>query len=165
MGSHIMNDTANKQTDLQLVLDAIRRVVQTLNTSSREIEKKLGISMAQLFVLQKLTEAEQLSINELAARTFTHQSSVSVVVQKLKDRKLVRSKPSSRDARKMEISLTSEGKHLLRKAPNAAQNLFITAFNELPAMKQKQLAQLLSEYTSSVLFGKTTPPMLFEKDT
>jgi DNA-binding MarR family transcriptional regulator len=155
----------SKKTDLQLLLDSIRRIVQTLNTSSREIEKKLGISMAQLFVLQELTDGETFSINELASRTFTHQSSVSVVVQKLKERRLVVSKSSPSDARKMEIGISVEGKKLLRKAPNAAQNLFISAFNEMPIAKQRQLAQLMAEYTSSIVFGKATPQMFFEKST
>ena len=118
--------------------------------------------MAQLFVLQRLKEENGLSINELAARTYTHQSSVSVVVQKLKDRKLVSSKPSEADARKMVISLTTEGKKLLQRAPNATQDLFIEAFHSMPLQKQAQFAQLMSEYTSSEMFG-TMPPMLFER--
>ena len=64
------------------VLDAIRRVVRTLREASRHSEKAAGISAAQLFVLQRLAGTGGLSVNELAARTLTHQSSVSVVVSK-----------------------------------------------------------------------------------
>ncbi len=62
------------------MLDAIRRIVQALRESSRAAEKRVGLSGAQLFVLQTLGESPGLSLNELAERTRTHQSSVSVVV-------------------------------------------------------------------------------------
>jgi DNA-binding MarR family transcriptional regulator len=60
------------------VLDAVRRIVQALRESSRQAERQVGLSGAQLFVLQKLAESPASSVNELAARTHTHQSSVSL---------------------------------------------------------------------------------------
>src|SRR5215217_2732988 len=65
--------------DVRAVLDAIRRIVRVLRVSSRAAEKQVGLSGAQLFVLHKLEDAPALSLNELADRTRTHQSSVSVV--------------------------------------------------------------------------------------
>jgi DNA-binding MarR family transcriptional regulator len=151
-------------SETQVLLDAIRRIVQTLHTSSREVEKRLGISAAQLFVLHKLREAGELSINELAERTFTHQSSISVVVAKLHDRKLVVRYTSPKDARRIQIALSAAGKTLLRKAPDAAQDLFINAFQILPPKKQKQLAGLLAEFTIKGKLGSELPPMLFEHE-
>mgnify|MGYP003693778817 CR=1 FL=1 len=74
MGSNISSPHARE------VLDAIRRIVQALRESSRAAEKRVGLSSAQLFVLQTLAESPGLSLNELAERTRTHQSSVSAVV-------------------------------------------------------------------------------------
>jgi len=55
--------------------------VQALRVSSRAAERDVGLSAAQLFVLDRLAGADQaLCVNELAQRTLTHQSSVSVVV-------------------------------------------------------------------------------------
>ena len=65
------------------VLDSIRRIVRALRESSRKTERSVGLGAAQLFVLQRLAGAPPLSINELADRTLTHQSSVSVVVSRL----------------------------------------------------------------------------------
>jgi tetratricopeptide (TPR) repeat protein len=61
----------------------LREIVQALRESSRRAEQRLGISGAQLFVLEKLADAPSQSLNDLAARTFTHQSSVSTVVARL----------------------------------------------------------------------------------
>ncbi|HEX3345342.1 MAG TPA: helix-turn-helix domain-containing protein, partial [Polyangiaceae bacterium] len=75
-------------------MDALRRVVRDLRLSARDAERSAGISGAQLFVLQSLRNEAAASLNELAERTLTDQSSVSVVVKRLADRKLVARKES-----------------------------------------------------------------------
>src|SRR5690242_2450699 len=88
------------KADTQSILDAIRKIVKSLREASKSTEKRMGLSAAQLFVLQKIAESDKpLSINELAERTLTHQSSVSVVVTKLVNHKLVERLPSKLDAR------------------------------------------------------------------
>ena len=58
-----------------MVLDSLRRIVQALRgESSRRAEQDLGVSGAQLFVLDALALAPALSVNELAYRTRTHQN-------------------------------------------------------------------------------------------
>ena len=84
MGAHI-----SRGADVQAVLDGVRRIVQALRASSRWAEQHVGLSGAQLFVLQKLAETPAMSVNELAARTHTHQSSVSMVVSRLVEHGLV----------------------------------------------------------------------------
>ena len=68
--------------DTQFILDAFRVVFRTVRLNSAQVEKDLGISSAQLFILQKLQPSEWVTINEIAFRTKTDQSSVSVVVKK-----------------------------------------------------------------------------------
>ena len=58
-------------------MDAVRRIVQALRRSSVAASSAVGLSGAQLFVLQQLSLAEKpLSLADLAARTLTDQSSV-----------------------------------------------------------------------------------------
>ena len=51
------------------VLDSVRWIFQALRESSRRAERQVGLSGAQLFVLQKLAETPGISVNELAERT------------------------------------------------------------------------------------------------
>src|SRR5580658_6655719 len=80
--------------DIRVVMDALRRVVRALRLTARDAERSAGISGAQLFVLQSLADQAAASLNELAERTLTDQSSVSVVVKRLVARRLVARKPS-----------------------------------------------------------------------
>src|SRR6188508_2107958 len=79
MGTH----TLARPHETRAILDAVRRIVRDLHESSRASEKQVGLSGAQLFVLQTLAQSPGASLNDLAARTHTHQSSVSTVVAKL----------------------------------------------------------------------------------
>ena len=83
--------------------DGLRRIVQTLRTSSHAIEKKLGVSGAQLFVLQELTLAGGLSLRALAQRTRTDPSSVWVAVSRLEALGLLRREQAKDDARRAEL--------------------------------------------------------------
>src|SRR3954468_11045805 len=132
MGSHTKaQDNSPASDSARRVLDSIRRIAQSIRLASRAAERVSGLSGAQLFVLQKLADGEAASLNDLAARTLTHQSSVSVVVQRLVDRKLVTRAASRDDARRVVLSLTPAGRALVRKSPQAAQERLIEAIESL----------------------------------
>lgn len=67
------------------------------------------LSLAQLFVLQELDKREAQSLNELAERTATHQSSVSVVVRRLVERGLVTWVADTEDRRRVQLAVTPAG--------------------------------------------------------
>src|SRR5205814_3089839 len=103
------------------IMDGVRSVVRALRINTRAIEKQLGISLAQLWVLQILAEKSAESLNELAVATATHQSSVSVVVRRLVEREFVTRTTANEDKRRVKIELTEAGRSLLGKAPPTVQ--------------------------------------------
>jgi DNA-binding MarR family transcriptional regulator len=112
------------------VMNALRRIVRDLRLGTRDAERTAGVSGAQLFVLQALNERPAASLDDLAERTLTDQSSVSVVVHRLIDRKLVASRVSSVDARRVELSLTASGRRLLAGAPSRPKRGWLPRFAE-----------------------------------
>ncbi|MFL5815701.1 MAG: MarR family winged helix-turn-helix transcriptional regulator [Bdellovibrionia bacterium] len=146
------------------IMDSIRKIVRSLRLASSAAEKDLGLNAAQLFVLQQLTEGQRLSINEIAARTHTHQSSVSVVVGRLHDQGLVSRAPSSEDGRRMEVSLTTKGRNLCKKAPRAAQENMLGAISALTPEEQKTLAVLLDKLVRGSSFDREPASLFFEDD-
>jgi DNA-binding MarR family transcriptional regulator len=147
------------------ILDSIRRVFRALRESSRSAETELGLSGAQLLVLQFLKSGTPLSINELAERTQTHQSSVSAVVAKLVDAGLVTRETSAQDGRRVEINLTASGSKLLnKKAAKLAQERLIDAIADLPVNKQKELAELLTRVVHAAGFADEPATLFFEDE-
>ena len=151
-------------TAVEPVFNALRRLVHTLHTASRDTERRLGVTGAQLFVLTQLRLSPSLSINALAERTMTHQSTVSVVVQRLVDRKLVMKTRSSEDRRRVELSLTPAGTALLRRAPEVFQVRLLGAIEQLTESDRAVLARTVSQIVTS-LGGNADAPASFMFET
>lgn len=157
-----MNSKRNISVESKLTLDSIRRIVRALRVSSRVSERDLGLSTAQLFVLQKLSLKAGISVNELAARTLTHQSSVSVVVGKLVRQDLAIRKKSKSDARKVDISLTAKGAALLKRAPEPVQERLVSSIEALPIKTRQTLANALVTVVRSAGISEGRAPLFFE---
>lgn len=158
------NVNRKAEADVRLVMDALRRVVQALRVSSRRAEVNVGLSGAQLFVLSQLREGKQLSVNDLAERTATHQSSVSVVVDRLVKRGLVQRSVAEDDARRRVVELTERGAEVLRAAPDPVQERLISALQRMDPAVVRQLATSLDTWTRSI-HDDETPPVMFGERT
>jgi DNA-binding MarR family transcriptional regulator len=155
-------DVSRRHGDLTTALDALRRIVRALGVSSRTAEHTAGITGAQLLVLQRLSESPAHSLNDLAERTFTHQSTVSVVVDRLVARRFVKRERSKEDARKILLSLTSTGRTALRKAPPPAQTQLIDALRRLPRRQLRSIAEGLAATATTMGLAEVAPGLLFD---
>jgi MarR family transcriptional regulator, lower aerobic nicotinate degradation pathway regulator len=144
------------------VVDALRRIVSALHHSHRLAEQRWHVSAAQLLVLQRLAEATTLSVNELADRTFTHQSTVSVVVARLVNRRLVRRGRADDDSRRAELALTASGRLLLQRAMSSAQSQLIDALDAMPAAKLRVIATGLHDIVDALGVADEPASMFFE---
>ena len=145
------------------MLDAIRRIVHGLRESSRRAEREVGLSGAQLFVLQTLADRPSISVNELAALTHTHQSSVSVVVSRLAERGFVKRAVARDDRRRMVLSLTAKGKRVAGKAPDVPQDRLVRGITALRSTRRQQLAASLTQL-AAVMQGDRRPAAMFFED-
>jgi DNA-binding MarR family transcriptional regulator len=166
MGSHAVRPAPVEPDPPAIAasLDAFRRIVRALRVSSRALEKELGVSGAQLFVLQKLAAGPASSIGDLAARTVTDQSSVSVVISRLAQKKLVTRAPSKADARRVEIALSAKGRALLKRAPRPAQTRLIEGLERLDSEDLAGLSRGLERLVAAMGIGGDRPGMFFEED-
>jgi DNA-binding MarR family transcriptional regulator len=165
MGSHAVREAAPAATTSGArALDAIRRIVRTLRISSSALQRELGVSGAQLYVLKQLAEAPADSIGVLAARTMTDHSSVSVVVSRLADRGLVSRAQSNTDARRMQIALTAKGRALLARAPDPAQERLVDALAGLGRPELDSLAAGLERLVGAMGAEEEKPAMFFEDE-
>lgn len=150
-------------------MNAVRRIVRGLRVASASAQRELGVTAAQLFVLGQLREEPARSIADLAARTATDASSVSVVVSRLVDDGFIARKTSKEDARRAELHLTAKGRRLLDRAKESgsgdvAQLRMIAALKQLPPLKLRHVVDGL-EALAAALGESTGPaPMFFEEE-
>jgi DNA-binding MarR family transcriptional regulator len=163
MGPHIFSGRGHPSDHTREVLDAIRRIVQALRESSRLAESRVGLSGAQLFVLRTAAESPGLSLNELAERTRTHQSSVSAVVTRLAREGLVRKRTAGGDARRVDVRLSPSGRRRLDRAPRTAQERLVASVADLPGAERARLAATLESLVRGMALPRKRPVMFFEE--
>ena len=152
-----------RRTDsLESVVNALRRITQAIRLSSSVVQDRLGITGAQLFVLQQLAEVPGASLRELAERTLTDQSSVSVVVSRVVAGGYVARRTSAEDARRTELTLTERGRALLRRAPELAQTRLMTALRALSASQLRVAADVLDRAARAMDPTSGPAAMFFE---
>lgn len=160
MGTRIR--TADRTREL---MDNFRRIVQALRSSHRAATKA-NITGAQLFVLNTVGSAKKpLSIGEVAERTRTDPSTVSVVVERLVQRGLIRRVRSEDDGRRSELTLTPRGMRTEREVPpTVAQESLARALDKLKPQEAETLRRLLQRICVDMGCAEGDAPMMFEGD-
>lgn len=143
-------------------MNAIRRIVRVLREASRDAEKTIGVSGAQLYVMHRLAAAGPLTINELAGATATHQSSVSVVVGRLVERGLVTRGVSAGDRRRREVALTPAGRRMVTRAPSAGSDRLVAGLAAMPGRARADLAAKLDALVRAMGADQEPADMFFE---
>lgn len=151
-----------RESPAQRTMDALRRLVRTLGTSARSTPGARGISGAQLFLLRAIESAPGISLSELASRAMARQSTISEVVARLVERRLVARTRGDGDARRVMLTLTSRGRGIVERAPQTAQELLVAGLESLSASEQRRLASSLELWLDRAGFTDVEPSMFFE---
>lgn len=123
------------------VLQRFRVLIRTAQRHSQWIERQSGITGAQLWALQELSEKPGLRVGELANLMALHQSTASNMIDKLESTGLVRKERTSADQRVVRLYLTDGGKELLTLAPSPARGVLPEALRQLPVEDLSRLQE------------------------
>lgn len=159
-----MGTNTNPPEVIGRTLVSIRRLVRTLRTTAVSVERETGLSTAQTFVLQLLLEAPAESMNELAERTSTDQSSVSVVVSRLEAKGLVSRLASATDARRTQVVITNAGVALMHRKPPTVQERLTRALTGMPPSSLELLASELNRLVALMGADEEPATLIFEDD-
>lgn len=143
---------------------SIRRLVRVLRIAANRTQVTAGISAAQLFVLQQLGADTALSLNQLAAQTFTDRSSVAAVVDRLHTQGLLDRAVDPADRRRAAVRITAKGRRILDRAADAPTTVLIAALKTLGSRQRASLAAALEQLTVALGASGGPAPMLFNDD-
>lgn len=151
----------SSRSAIELVLNGVRRLERGLRLAARDVERSTRMSSAQLFVLEQLSRKPAASIGELASRTMTDRSSVSVVVDRLAAAKLVSRVQSTGDRRRAEVRITKAGREVLQRAPLPPAHQLVSGLKRMRPAAVRQLGETLQQL--NVELGFSDARMLFEE--
>jgi DNA-binding MarR family transcriptional regulator len=130
---------AKQPSDPLETLAKLRIVIRAAQRHSAAIQKRCGVSGAQLWMMQEIAEAPGLRVGELAARMAIHQTTTSNLLDALVKRGYIKKLRDDVDQRVVNLWLTPGGARVLRKAPQPARGLLAEALARVDSKKRAQL--------------------------
>jgi DNA-binding MarR family transcriptional regulator len=162
-----MAPTPPRPTRARLENDALRHlraIVAVQTASARSLEKRTGVTNAQLFLLQALAAAPgPMTIGELQLAVRTGQSAVSILVARLARAGLVTRATAEHDRRRRAVTLTAKGAKLAKRGPTPPLRRLLDALAEVSESDLRQLSHGLAALAAAFGVGDDDPPPLFEK--
>ncbi len=133
-----MNDRPRNRTDESLI--ALRRILRATELYSRNLAQASGLTPAQLRVLQLLaTSGGSATPKELAQTMGVAQATVTALVDKIVSRGMATRMRSEADRRQTNVVLEPAGREAVKAAPDALQQRYVRAFEQLKDWEQAQL--------------------------
>ena len=128
-----------KRADTLEIVQGLRRIVKALHTYSQDVRNAYGLTGPQLWALKTLQRDGRMSTGRLAAALAVHQSSASILLDRLNKRGLIRRIRGRLDHRFVDIELTKRGAALATDAPEAAQGRLLHALEAMPPREVRKI--------------------------
>ncbi|HSI28040.1 MAG: MarR family winged helix-turn-helix transcriptional regulator [Methylophilus sp.] len=118
-------------------LKQFRIIFGAVRQHFREIESTCGISGSQLWLLHEIATHPELGVSRLAENLSIHQSTCSLLVEKLVKKQLVKKQRLTEDQRKVGLLVTPAGHATLARAPQPVDGILpqVLANMEIDALK------------------------------
>jgi len=139
-----------KRADTVDIVQGLRRVVKALHTYSQDVRHTYGLTGPQLWALKTLQRNGRMSTGRLAAALAVHQSSASILIDRLDKRGLVRRTRGRRDHRFVDLELTKRGAALAADAPEAAQGRLLHALEAMPAREVRRIKHAVTRLVQAM---------------
>lgn len=139
-----MEKSKKDQLSLQ-VLKKFRIIYGSIRQQFRDIEQSCGVTGSQLWILQEVEKTPGVGVSVLAERLSIHQSTCSLLVEKLVTRGLINKQRSKEDQRRVGLCITEDATLLLKNAPGPAEGILPEALQALPELALLSLDSALLE--------------------
>lgn len=154
---------SDKKRDLEMnALKKFRLIYGAVKTHFKDIEKLCGVSSSQLWILKIIRNYPGIGVTDVAKKLAIHQTTASILVEKLAKKNLIKKTRSPEDQRRIVLFINVEGVEILSKAPDTVEGLLPHALSNLSESSLKQLdhdLELIIEQFDSKFFKLADVPL------
>ncbi len=143
-------------------LIALRRIVHALEGNAREMARVSGLTQGQLLVLLQIAQAGQGMPRDIARALGVGQATITIQIDKLEARGLVRRERMQADRRAIWVILTQAGRALLDHIPDPLHQRFAERFEVLEPWEQTLLLSVTQRL--GALFDAADAPAFPQTD-
>lgn len=129
------------------IIRHIRRLMQAGELYTKELNKKYQVSTPQLHCLLDLHEHGPLPPSQIAKHIMVKSSTVTGIIDRLEQKRLVKRTRNSPDRRVITIELTEAGNILAQNAPPPIQQKLVDGLQSLPKSTIDQIVHSLNMLT------------------
>lgn len=155
------------------ILQAIRRIIRSVDLHSRRLSSLHGVTSPQLVCLKRLIESGPITAKDLAGRVHLSPSTLVGIIDRLEARGFVRRERSVKDRRQVFLHATDAGRDMAGRAPSPLQENLSRAMARLPEQEQADLAAAVERLVELMEIGgidaapllDTAPHLAAEPDT
>ena len=132
------------------ILQKFRIIVRAAQKYSQKVEKMLGVSGAQLWIMKEIDREPGLRVGEIARLLAIHQTTASNLLDALEKKDMICKTRLPTDQRIVNLSLTSKGHSLLVNAPELTRGLLPEALSQLGVGDLRKLGESLDVLLESI---------------
>jgi DNA-binding MarR family transcriptional regulator len=140
---------AGKEQMLE-VLRQFRVVLRGIKQHYRFVERRCGVSGAQLWAMERIAATRGLAPGDLAHELAIHPSTASNLLARLEEFKLVHRTRGERDHRRVQLYLSAKGQAVLAKAPRPLRGVLQQGLQDLPPASLAALRRRLTELIATM---------------
>jgi DNA-binding MarR family transcriptional regulator len=151
-------------TDTAGIVQGLRRMVKALQTYSQDVRSAYGLTGPQLWALKTLQHEGRMTVGRLAAALAVHQSSISILLDRLEKRGLVRRIRRQPDRRVVQVELTKRGAAMATDAPDAAQGRLLHALATMSAEQLRRTRRVVDRLVDAMEAGDMNVRFFFSEE-
>lgn len=141
------------------VLEQFRIIFRSIKRHYQNVERRAGLSGAQLWALSQVASRPGLQVGELARALAIHQSTASNLLRGLEELALVSRERQGTDQRTVQLVATARGRAVLKRAPQPLIGVLQQALSELSGRDLDRLQQELANLVACLKRqGAAAPP-------
>lgn len=125
------------------VLISLRRIIRATDLQSKRMVKSCGLTIPQVMVLRAIYSLGDVTVKRISDDVSLSQATVTTILNRLEDKKLVERVRSTLDKRVVNARLTESGQEVLASAPPLLHEKFIERFEALEEWEKTQVLSSL----------------------
>ncbi len=132
-------------------LRAIWALDHRLQSQSKRMKARTGVTGPQRFVLRMLLLAPETAPSEIARSLFFHKSTVTVILRSLEKAKLVRRTPNATDRRAVVLALTPKGRRIAEQRTGTVEAIVRKAIAKLHVRDVETARRVLEQIANDLV--------------
>ncbi|WP_299205039.1 MarR family transcriptional regulator [uncultured Amphritea sp.] len=132
----------------QDVLIELRKIIRATDLQSKRVVKSCGLTIPQVMVLRAIKQLGDVTVKRISVDVSLSQATVTTIMDRLEERKLVERIRSHTDRRIVNARLTETGDEVLQTAPTLLHESFISRFENLANPEQHTILSSLQQIAS-----------------